>query len=52
MAYVAQRYGVPVPLNTRLIEMIGEIESGTRELGFHNVDELTAYAARIGATLP
>lgn len=32
--------------------MIYEIEDGTRQLGFHNFDELEAYAAEIGKTLP
>jgi 2-dehydropantoate 2-reductase len=32
--------------------MIYEIEDGKRQLGFHNFDELEAYAASIGKTLP
>ena len=45
---VADRYGVKVPLNTRLVQMIEEIEDGRRQLGWHNVDELTAYAETLG----
>ena len=32
--------------------MIMEIEDGKRSLGFHNYDELEAYVAQIGRTLP
>ncbi len=49
---VADRYGVPVPLNTQIVEVVSEIEDGRRDLGWHNVDELTAYAEEIGAALP
>jgi 2-dehydropantoate 2-reductase len=49
---VAPIYGVPVPLNARLSEMIGEIEDGKRALGWHNLDELAAYAEGLGETLP
>lgn len=45
---VAERYGVPVPFNARLVQLIEEIEDGKRQLGWHNVDELTAYIARAG----
>ena len=49
---VADRFGVPVPLNTRIVNTLAEAEDGGRDLGWHNVDELTAYAEEIGATLP
>ena len=52
VACVAGRYGVPVPLNARIVQMLGEVEEGRRDLGWHNVAELTAYARRIGAALP
>ena len=52
VACVAGQYGVPVPLNARIVQMLGEVEAGRRDLGWHNVDELTAYARRIGAALP
>jgi 2-dehydropantoate 2-reductase len=48
----AARYGVAVPLNAKIVSMIEEVESGTRELGWHNIAEGTAYAKQIGATLP
>ena len=35
-----------------MCEMIYEIEDGQRHLGFHNYDELEAYVASIGKTLP
>ncbi len=41
-----------VRLNERLNAMIYEIEEGTRKLGFHNYDELEAYVAALGKTLP
>lgn len=50
------RYGKEAGADTRLAEkmvaMILEIEAGTRELGFHNYDELGAYVASIGKELP
>jgi 2-dehydropantoate 2-reductase len=49
---VADRYGTPVPLNTRIVDMLAEVEDRRRALGWHNIDELTAYAGRIGAALP
>ncbi len=49
-------YGKSKGADTRLIEkmssMIYEIEDGQRQLGFHNYDELEAYVAEIGKTLP
>jgi len=44
--------GADVRLNDRLCTMIYEIEEGRRELGFHNFDELEAYAQAIGRALP
>jgi 2-dehydropantoate 2-reductase len=49
---VAARYGVDVPLNRRIVGMIGEIEDGKRELGYHNIEEASAYARELGAALP
>jgi 2-dehydropantoate 2-reductase len=44
--------GADTRLNARLFDMIYEIEDGKRELGFHNYDELEAYVAECGKTLP
>ncbi len=44
--------GADTRLNEKLTSMIYEIEDGKRELGFHNFDELAAYAHSIGKTLP
>lgn len=44
--------GADTRLNEKMVTMIYEIEDGTRDLGFHNYDELEAYAASIGKTLP
>ena len=41
-----------VPVNTKLFNMILEIESGKREMGWHNIDELNDYAASLGKQLP
>jgi 2-dehydropantoate 2-reductase len=49
---VADRYGVKVPLNTRLVQLIEEIEDGKRQLGWHNVDELSAYVESQGKAFP
>jgi 2-dehydropantoate 2-reductase len=48
----ADRYGVAVPLNARILSMIEEIEAGRRALGWHNIAEGSAYAVEIGAALP
>ena len=32
--------------------MIAEIEDGKRQLGRHNITELTEYAERLGLALP
>jgi 2-dehydropantoate 2-reductase len=47
-----RRVGADVRLNERLCDMIYEIESGTRQLGFHNFEELEAYVAELGRSLP
>ncbi len=52
IAAEAQAYGVAVPLNDRILEMIAEIEDGQRQLGWHNITELTEYAERLGLALP
>ncbi|MBI1415642.1 MAG: 2-dehydropantoate 2-reductase [Limimaricola sp.] len=44
--------GADTRLNAKLFEMIYEIEEGKRALGFHNYDELEAYVAECGKTLP
>ncbi len=44
--------GADVRLNEKLNSMIYDIEEGRRQLGFHNYDELEAYVASIGKTLP
>jgi 2-dehydropantoate 2-reductase len=52
VALEAKDYGISVPLNDRILEMIGEIEDGKRQLGWHNITELTEYAERLGLALP
>jgi 2-dehydropantoate 2-reductase len=47
-----RRVGADVRLNDKLCSMIYEIEAGTRALGFHNFEELEAYVAGIGRSLP
>ena len=47
-----RRVGADVRLNDKLCNMIYEIESGPRSLGFHNFEELEAYVAEIGRSLP
>ena len=49
---VADRYGVEVPLNRKVIQMINELEAGMREMGWHNIDEGNAYAQELGVALP
>lgn len=44
--------GADTRLTQKLMDMILEIEQGKRQLGFHNYDELEAYAAQIGRALP
>jgi hypothetical protein len=48
----AKEYGIPVPLNDRILEMIAEIEDGKRQLGMDNITELTEDAERLGLSLP
>jgi 2-dehydropantoate 2-reductase len=47
-----RRVGADVRLNEKLCSMIYEIEAGKRALGFHNYEELEAYVAAIGRSLP
>jgi len=47
-----KKAGADTRLNEKMVGMIYEIEDGKRQLGFHNYDELEAYAAEIGKTLP
>ncbi|MPY67899.1 2-dehydropantoate 2-reductase [Deinococcus sp. SDU3-2] len=44
--------GVDARLNAKLCDMIYEIEDGTRQLGYHNYDELEAYVHGLGKALP
>jgi 2-dehydropantoate 2-reductase len=48
----ADALGVPAPLNRRTAEMIYELEAGQRTPGFHNIEELHAFAAAEGLLLP
>lgn len=48
----AEKSGADARLNNKLYSMIYEIEDGTRDLGFHNYDELEAYVAECGKALP
>ncbi len=52
VAAEAPEYGVEVPLNERILTMIGEIEDGKRTLGWHNIAELSADAEALGVALP
>jgi 2-dehydropantoate 2-reductase len=47
-----RRVGADVRLNEKMCDMIYEIENGTRQLGFHNYEELESYVAGIGRALP
>ncbi len=47
-----RRVGADVRLNEKLCNMIYEIEAGQRALGFHNYEELEAFVAAAGRTLP
>jgi 2-dehydropantoate 2-reductase len=48
----ARTVGISVPLNTRLHEMIYEIEDGKRTMGWHNMDELRELVRSLGKELP
>ena len=48
----AHQYGVLVPLNERLVEMIYQIERGERSLNWENLEELDAYRQELGLELP
>jgi 2-dehydropantoate 2-reductase len=48
----AKKFGVPVPANEKLVEMIYEVENGVRKLGWHNIDELEKYMIKVGSVLP
>jgi ketopantoate reductase len=52
IAAEAKAYDIAVPLNDRILEMIAEIEDGQRQLGWHNITELTEDAERLGLALP
>ena len=41
MLEAAQAAGIATPLNTRMLAMVRELESGTRRQGWHNFDELS-----------
>lgn len=47
-----QEAGADTRLNEKMTQMIYEIEESKRALGFHNFDELEAYANDIGKALP
>ena len=47
-----RRVGADVRLNEKLCNMIYEIEAGERALGFHNYEELEAFVAATGRSLP
>jgi len=47
-----RRVGADVRLNQKLCNMIYEIEAGERALGFHNYEELEAFVAASGRSLP
>ena len=48
----AKEFGVLVPANDKLVEMIYEVEDGVRKLGWHNIDELEEYMIKIDCVLP
>jgi 2-dehydropantoate 2-reductase len=48
----AQHFGVPVPLNECLVDMIYEIERGERSMGWENLEELDEYRQTLGLELP
>ena len=39
---IGRRHGLPMPLTTRLVAMIEELERGEREMSWANIDELDA----------
>ena len=47
-----EKVGADTRLNAKLFDMIYEIEESQRPLGFQNYDELEAYVAECGKTLP
>ena len=47
-----RRVGADVRLNERLCDMIYDIERGARALGYANFEELEAYVAEVGRSLP
>jgi 2-dehydropantoate 2-reductase len=46
-ARLGEELGVPMPLTTRVVEMIHEIEEGRRQLSRENLLELHAPAIRL-----
>lgn len=42
-AEIGAKHGLPMPLTRKVVEMIHELERGTRERSVTNVDELEAY---------
>ena len=44
----AEAQGIPAPVNTRLVEMIAEIERGEREMGWDNLMIIRSMEGRIG----
>ena len=45
-----KRLGVPVPLSERLLKQVKEIESGRRNRGFENLEELEQYRKKVYGT--
>lgn len=47
-----ERAGVPTPLTQRLIELVHGVERGERDLGLHNLDDLSSLMPRARAERP
>lgn len=41
---LGEQSGRPMPVNQRIVQMVGEIEGGERQQGWHNLDELELLA--------
>jgi 2-dehydropantoate 2-reductase len=48
----SRQYNFPIPLNTRLFNMIIEIENKERQLGWHNIDEMMDLISALNLQLP
>ncbi len=49
---IGRQHGLPMPLTTRLVAMIEELERGEREMSWQNIDELDAMRAGNKASGP